>query len=258
MKFLIRRPTWNTQMKIRVLVLALAILVTINVYFALHSKAKYNYREAIATNGVQLHILESTPDQIQLLAINENVVDTKKTGINGGFFYNQDALSIAVQNHVPVMGTPRKYGSGWFNAKYNRGTLVWDGTQKEFSVQSVKSVDELDIFDRDNYWAQGGISMNLADDNIWGLLAYYQALPAKDENRMRSGLVYDDMNRIFMIVSPTLCTASQFRAAIQEQIATDHFKEGIFLDGDGSSQLYTKRISLPGDHRKVVQMIALK
>lgn len=258
MNFLIRRPTWNKQMKIGVLVLSIAILVSINVYFVLHSKANYNYRETIATNGVNLHIIDTTPDQIQLLAIHQNVIDTKNPGINGGFFYNQDLLSIAVQNHVPVQGAPRKYGSGWFNEKYYRGTLIWDGAQQQFSIQSVKSVDELDIFDRDHYWAQGGISMNLADDNIWGLLAYYQALPAKDEYRMRSGLVYDDTNRIYLIVSPTLCTASQFRTAIQEQITPGRFKEGIFLDGDGSSQLYTYKNTLPGDHRKVVQMIGLK
>jgi len=238
-------------------ILAFILIVAINLYYFVLTRANYAYSQVTASNGISLHVLHTTPDHIQLTAIDSNVTDTVDIGINGGFFYGQDILSIAVQDHVPVKDKPRAYGSGWYNTKYDRGTLVWDGHQKQFSVQSVKSADEIDVFDRSHYWAQGGVSMNLANDYIWGLVIYYQALPAAHEARLRSGLVYDKMNQLYLIVTPTPCTADQFRQAIQEQIAPGQYKEGIFLDGDGSSQLASNQANLPGDHRKVLQMIRI-
>ncbi|WP_018755827.1 hypothetical protein [Paenibacillus terrigena] len=239
-------------------ILAFILILAINIFYFIHTKAKYTYHQVTATNGISLHVLHTTPDHIQLKAIDSNVTDTGDVGINGGFFYGQDILSIAVQNHIPVKDEPRAYGSGWYNTKYDRGTLVWDGYQKQFTVQSVKSVEELDVFDRSQYWAQGGVSMNLANDFIWGLVIYYQALPAAHEARLRSGLVYDSMNQLYLVVTPTPCTADQFRQAIQEQIAPGQYKEGIFLDGDGSSQLASNQSMLTGDHRKVLQMISIE
>ncbi|WP_152394395.1 hypothetical protein [Paenibacillus guangzhouensis] len=259
MQFPMKRFQWS-KIRVRTIlfILACILILAMNLYYFVLSKANYTYSQVTATNGISLHVLRTTPDHIQLKAIDSNVTETDHIGINGGFFYGQDILSIAVQNHLPVKDKPRAYGSGWYNTKYDRGTLIWDGYLKQFSVQSVKSADELDVFDRSQYWAQGGVSMNLANDYIWGLLIYYQALPAAHEARLRSGLVYDKMNQLYLIVTEVPCTAEQLRQAIQEQIAPGQFKEGIFLDGDGSSQLASKQAKLAGDERKVLQMISIE
>lgn len=218
----------------------------------------YTYAGTTASNGVRLHYMRTTPDRIELQAVAANVAETISYGINGGFFYEGDILSIAVQNHRPVKGEPGQYGSGWFNVKYARGTLVWDAAANRLSVQAVRSADELLVTDQANYWAQGGVSMNLQDEASWTGEAAAQALPLADSLHMRSGMIYDEAGSLYLIVSPTPCTAEQFRTAILERIAPDLGKEGIFLDGDGSSQMRSAEISLPGDLREVYQMIAVK
>lgn len=218
----------------------------------------YYYADTTASNGIRLHYMRTTPDRIELQAVAANVTDMKSYGINGGFFYEGDILSIAVHNHRPVKGEPGQYGSGWFNVKYARGTLVWDAASNRLSVQEVRSADELLVTDQANYWAQGGVSMNLQDEAFWAAEAAAQALPLADSLHMRTGLVYDDAGYLYLIVSPTPCTAEQFRTAILERIAPDRGKEGIFLDGDGSSQMRGAEISLPGDRREVYQMIAVQ
>ncbi|RPE03292.1 hypothetical protein EG487_14725 [Paenibacillus polymyxa] len=44
-------------------------------------------------------------------------------------------LTITVNNDVPVAGSQGSYSSDYENAKYARGTLVWDSREGEFSVQ---------------------------------------------------------------------------------------------------------------------------
>lgn len=258
MKLDISQLKWTKRRVLIGISLLLILVVSVDLYFVTALKDTYRYRKLVAANGVELNVITTTPRRIELDANHGNIASQKRVGINGGFFYNHDLLSIAVQNHTPVNGQPRAYGSGWFNAKYSRGTLVWDGYLQHFSVQAVQSVDDLDISDRMNYWAQGGISMNLQNDNIAHLIMYYQNLPALNEPRMRSGMVYDSNNNLYLIVSPTACTAAQFREAIQEMLLPGKFKEGIFLDGDGSSQMYTRKQQLAGDTRTVVQMVVVK
>jgi hypothetical protein len=217
----------------------------------------YTYETIQASNDVIIHVLRTKPHNIHLQSINMNVVESGFNGINGGFFWMEHLLSIAVENDLPVQGAPRKFGSGWFNAKYPRGTLVYDQISNIFTVQIVNNVDEIKVTDRTRYWAQGGVSMNLSDPLNWENMMNVEALPYPNDSRLRSGMVYDQEGFVYLIISSTQCTAAQFRSAILEQVPKFPLLEGIFLDGDGSSQMSADDLKLIGDGRKVTQMIRI-
>ncbi|MEF3305903.1 hypothetical protein [Paenibacillus sp. GYB003] len=223
--------------------------------------AAYRYDKWNSSNGVVLHTVQTTPDRIELKAIDTNVTATPYVGVNGGFFWEGSLLSIAVVNDAPLKGSPGDYGSGWYNTGVDghlrRGTLVWDEAAGRFSVQTVLEADELVVADRRRFWAQGGVSMNVTDEASFAASMIAEQMPAYDENRMRTGIVYDRDNRLYLIVTPTPCTAGQFRSAIVEKFGAGRLVDGIFLDGDGSSQLQTKRTKLAGDRRQVFQMVAI-
>lgn len=217
---------------------------------------KYNL--ITADNGVVLHVLQTDPSNITLTTINDNVVKSGKNGINGGFFWQDSLLSISAVDGLPVNGSPNGYGSGWFNAKYARGTLVYDRVTESLDVLRASSVDDLHMTDATSFWAQGGISMNIADESKWYRSAIdEEKLPFPDDERLRSGMVYDDTGSVYLIVSSTKCTAEKFREAIKSHIAVGKLIEGIFLDGDGSSQLLAGDVKLKGDDRTVVQMVEI-
>jgi len=213
----------------------------------------YERREA---NGVVMHALVTEPQKVTLDAVRGNISASPYYGVNGGFFYNGQLLSIAVVNDQPVGGKPNEYGSGYANAKVPRGTLVWDGVAKKLSVQVVSNAGELEVSDRNRYWAQGGISMMLSGDQSWRRQIEAESAPFPDDDRLRSAAVYDEKGALYLIVSQTKTTLAAFRSAIVE--AFGPMRDGIFLDGDGSSQLHVFEASLPGDGRAVEQMIRLK
>lgn len=217
---------------------------------------RYEYLEVKQPQQPELYMLAASPEDIRLRADRLPLRQIPAYGINGGFFYGNDLLSIAVMNDKPVNGERGAYGSGWFNAKYARGTLVWDGAKRKFSVQVVSSADELQVTDRGLYWAQGGVSLSLSDETAWQSLSAEQHLPFADDLRMRSALVYNDEGKLWLIVSPTLVTAADFRAALLKSVPGSG-REGIFLDGDGSSQMNAEERVLTGDERMVVQMISV-
>ncbi|WP_438432526.1 hypothetical protein [Gorillibacterium sp. sgz500922] len=216
---------------------------------------EYAYAAYSAANGVELHAIQTDPDNVQLVAITNNVNAVNYYGVNGGFFYDSALLSIAVNDGIPVIGKAGDYGSGWMNVKYARGTLVWDRTVRRFSVQLASSAEDLAVTDRSRYWAQGGISMHLQDAG-WHTLAEAEHMPGIDELHMRTGLLFDRDNRLRLVVTNSLCTAEEFRSALLEWKGNE-LLDGIFLDGDGSSQLKIKEMRLPGDSRAVRQMLAL-
>lgn len=217
-----------------------------------------HYIQTTADNGVILHVLQTEPSHISLQAINDNVVRTGLSGINGGFFWEDQLLSIAVVDGEPTNGRAKEYGSGWFNVKYDRGTMVYDRITKKLNVQRVASADDLRITDETKYWAQGGVSMNITNDNEWYDVAINEeGLPFPGDKRLRSAMAYDISGDIYLIVSSTKCTAEQFRTAIKSNVAVGKLQEGIFLDGDGSSQMLAGNVKLMGDSRTVVQMIVV-
>jgi hypothetical protein len=209
--------------------------------------------------GVRMHMLRVDPDRLDFVAIRSNVTHAGLTGINGGFFYDNQLLSIAVEDDRPAAGEPGGYGSGWFNIKYPRGTLVYDKTNGELSVQVASSAEELKVADRSRYWAQGGISMGLAsaEGTEWRQQAVAEAAPYPDDERLRSAMVYDEEGNVHLIVTSSMCTLEELREAIIRERDAYGFVEWIFLDGDGSSQLMSSEEVLAGDGRPVVQMIAI-
>lgn len=218
----------------------------------------YTYSSYLASNGVKLHAMRTDGDNIEIKHITSNVTKTGNYGINGGFFWNGDLLSIAVINNRPLKGEPNDYGSGWFNIDYPKGTLVWDEVAQRFSVQIVKEAGELKVTDSNHYWAQGGVSMSLGSEEQWIEQAKKEDIPAFEKPKLRSGAVYDEQQKIWFIVSDKPCTVEQFRSAVKEVINPRHLVDGIFLDGDGSSQMKNDYVALKGDSREVYQMLSLK
>lgn len=218
----------------------------------------FKYFQIPADNGVVLHVLQTDPSSISLNSIDDNVVRSGTNGINGGFFWDKQLLSIAVMDGLPVNGSPKEYGSGWFNVKYARGTILYDRVTRKIDVQRAASVDDLDMTEATKFWAQGGVSMNLKDDSNWYNLAVKEErLPFPDDERLRSAMAYDNSGKIYLVVTSTKCTAEQFRTAIKSNIADGNLNEAIFLDGDGSSQLLADDVQLEGDARTVLQMIVV-
>jgi len=206
--------------------------------------------------GIVMHALVTEPSKVTLEAVRGNIANSIYYGVNGGFFYNGMLLSMAVINDQPVGGKPDTYGSGNSNVKYARGTLVWDGAADQLSVQVVSNAADLKVTDRSHYWAQGGISMRPHDAAGWRQQVDAEQAPFPDDKRLRTAAVYDKDGKLYLIVSQTKTTLAIFRQAILE--AYGEMEDGIFLDGDGSSQLRAFEATLPGDGRPVEQMIRLK
>lgn len=223
----------------------------------IHAAKQYEYKTKIASNGFELHVLKSKPSNITLEHVSRNVTQTRYFGINGGFFSGESLLSIATVNGFPVAGSKGQYGAGDENVKYPRGTLLWDGALDTLSVQVVSRAAELKVKDPNRFWAQGGISMSIGRDDAWELQAKLENAPFTDDKRLRSALVYDNKGMLYLVVSATKGTLSEFRAAVLETVGDGQLADGIFLDGDGSSQLQAAEASLPGDSRPIVQMIRI-
>lgn len=217
----------------------------------------YVYGAVKAANGMELHYLRTRPSNVEPAVVNQNVTLTAYYGINGGFFYQKDLLSLAVVNDIPVHQANGSYGSGGSNVKYARGTLVWDGAIDELSVQIIREASELRVSDRSRYWAQGGISMSLGDNLGWVQQAAAENAPFADEDRLRSAAAFDAQGNLYLIVSETKGTLAAFRDAILEKVGALGLVDGIFLDGDGSSQLRSREKELQGDGRPVVEMLRL-
>lgn len=216
-----------------------------------------NYTYDNPSTGTQLHFIKTSPNNIILKAISSNVTSSGEYGCNGGFFYDGSQLSIAVNNDMPVRGVPSGYGSGWFNEKYARGTLVWDKASMKYSIQVVSSVSDIEVADRSQYWAQGGISMSLQDDVNWKSIVNDQGMPNVDGKTYRTALVWNSGLNIWLVTTSTACSAEQFRLAIKKNVGNGTLVDGIFLDGGGSTQLKCKEYSDNGDGRSVVQAVCL-
>jgi hypothetical protein len=256
---LVRALTANSKM---ILIYLLIMLTSFTLTLMLQNRIQVNlptfeYVKAKGSSGIELHFIRTTPQNIRLKAITGNVTELGNYGINGGFFWQGNLLSIAVINDLPVKGNPGDYGSGWFNTGRKRGTLVWDEMAQSLSIQVVEAADDLKVTDRAHYWAQGGISMGLSSEADWTEQAVLEKLPAINEKKMRSGIVYDKHNNVYLVVSPTPCTGQEFRNTVKELVGRGQLVDGLFLDGDGSSQLKITGADLPGDHREIYQMISL-
>ncbi|SDM29742.1 hypothetical protein SAMN05428961_11316 [Paenibacillus sp. OK060] len=222
----------------------------------------YTFTSYTASNGVVLHTIKTSPSNIVIRHVGATTVPGSGFfGINGGFFNMStgDLLQIAVNNDVPIKGSKSAYGSGYTNyGDKARGTLVWDLSENEFSVQVVKSAADLAVVKRTAFWAQGGISMNLNSDSTWASKADNENMPNRTGSVERSGLVYNNTKNIWLVVTPTKCSAEAFRKAIKDNVGSGTLVNGIFLDGSGSSQIKCTEKSYSGDTRSIHQMVALR
>ncbi|SEO97150.1 phosphodiester glycosidase family protein [Paenibacillus sp. OV219] len=218
---------------------------------------EYQYMEKVASNGFKLHMLQTDPSNISLEIVRQNLALSDYYGVNGGFFYDTSLLSMAIMNGQPVGGAKGQYGAGDENTKFPRGTLVWDGVSNKLTVQIVSKASELRVSDPLHFWAQGGISMSLGKDDLWQGRAMLENAPLMDNDHLRSAAVYDRQGKLYLIVSSTKGTLADFRTAILEQLGSVQLVDGIFLDGDGSSQLQAAEKVLPGDSRPVVEMMRI-
>ncbi|WP_138751486.1 hypothetical protein [Paenibacillus sinopodophylli] len=217
----------------------------------------YAYHTKTSPNGMKLHVLQTKPAFVTLETINNNVTLTGKVGINGGFFYGDQLLSIGVVNSIPVNKDIGSFGTGSENVKYARGTLVWDGASDQLSVQIASKASELKVKDHTRFWAQGGISMSLGDDAGWVKQTENEHAPFPADDRLRSAAVYDSSGSLYLIVSETKGSLALFREATIQTVGDGKLVDGIFLDGDGSSQLLSSDAAIPGDNRPVVQMLRI-
>lgn len=84
---------------------------------------QYDYGTATAANGMTLHYLRTAPANVTLNVVRDNVAIAPYYGINGGFFYDNSLLSMAIVDGVPAAGDGSAsggFGSGAENVKYAR------------------------------------------------------------------------------------------------------------------------------------------
>ena len=126
------------------------------------------------------------------------------------------------------------------NGELARGTLVWDDTNRTYYLSVAKNLSDFGFFPwSQSNWLQGGISMNLQNDSIWSNQAINveQSPSPYRTDVTRSALLYNSGFNLFLVTTPSGCTAEAFRAAIKACIERSTSPEGIFLDGAGVPQM---------------------
>lgn len=210
--------------------------------------AYYVFNSYTASNGVVLKVIKTSPRNVTPDNIDSNVAKCNATvAINGGFFDTDNLprpfgiCSIAAVNGKEI--GPKEYESGYRNLYENgeiaRGTLAWDGTNRQYYLAVVTDLSDFGFtaYSSSN-WIQGGISMNLQNDSSWRSQAVNtEKMYNPDGKVTRSGLLYGASLNLYLITTPTACTAAAFRAAIKEKVEPSNTLEGIFLDGAGVPQM---------------------
>lgn len=171
------------------------------------------------------HIIETTPDNISIEFLNNNLRNAGKYGINGTFYdtprphLRDSCWAIAIMNGKPIGGNSM-FNS--YNHSIKRGTLIYyqDGT---IGQRKVNSINE---FPKPHVWAIGG----------------YTIVPYMDfkGEKMGSGINYKTAhtyigykgNKIYLIVKP-----NHMIHEITHITSTLNLDGCILLDGGGSSQL---------------------
>ena len=228
------------------------------------SMSNYTYSKVTAQNGVVLHSMKGSPVDIRLhsrgkLESPKSILDSGWLyGINGGFFNvsNKQLLSISLKNGSEITA------GGSSNARANRGTLIWDNKAKKFYCKQITTKTQVEalVSDKTNYWAQGGVSLALRQsDSDWKdmIAPNNEYLPGSTSNTQRAAVVYNNTNNIWLIVTDTKCTITEFRTAINENIGSGTLVDGISLDGSTCAQMYCaeKHVQHP---RSVVSVIGFK
>lgn len=221
----------------------------------------YTYRSVTAANKVQLCYIKTAPENIALYT-SGSLLDFEQSGlygINGGFFdeNSQTIVSIALVNGKPI-GSNKGY-NGCSNGGKRRGTLIWDASAKKFLIKPLVYQAEVEklVQHKTNYWAQGGISMTLDNDQTWADIARTEQMPNQEGTTYRTAIAYDKHKNLYLIISENRCSAADFRFAIKKSLSYHRLVDGIFLDGDTCSQLRCEFKSVTYN-RPIMEIIALK
>lgn len=204
---------------------------------------------------IRLRYIKTSPKNIKLTAISGTVPSTGKLGVNAGFFSDslQDVYSICIQNSSTVLqGKPASYHKGYDNVTSQgvtaRGTLVWDAPFSTYRQQVISSAAQLTIGDPDNYWAQGGVSMFLKNDTSWTNMVNSpnsgQVLNDQFPGTLynRTALLYGNSLNIYLVITETQCTLSEFRTACKS-LDSSNGLDGVILDGANATQM-----NVPGSY----------
>lgn len=237
------------------------------------------------SSGVSIHYIETEASNIDLIATGGADPTTfmanngYDSGINGGFLYGSDLLSIAIVNDRPVGYTGQEvtwqtfyeYGNGGANVigepSTPAGTIIWDGDNNELKLEKIYSGWEIHqnslVANTNNYWAQGGASLSLQDDANWKSIVIeegYDRVGDYDRSQRAAMLMSWDKKKVYLVVTDTLCTAGEFRTAIKNLFAwqVSYGMDGIFLDGSTCAQLRYAGENKVDHSRNVNQVIVLK
>lgn len=172
-------------------------------------------------NGKIVHYIKTTADRLRIVS-NKGSIESCRYDhcINASFFNtkNMRVTSMAVKNDVPVHD-----GDALYNKDPEiRGAFVIDKQEDEISVQEgIESIDDLAVANRHKYYAIGGFN--------WG-----DSIPGKYSSRPRTALVYDKKSYVYLIATEDGFTQKAWEKIIENNI---DFKDGIHLDGGGSTQM---------------------
>lgn len=197
---------------------------------------------------VRLQYIKTSPKNIKLTAISGTVPASGLLGVNAGFFDDntQTVQSICIQNSSTVQpGGSSTFACGYYNNDstghhINEGTLVWDGGWSVYRKQVISAASDLTIGDPNNYWAQGGLSMYLQNDTDWNTMLSQNQEKVNDHypsiGMPRTALLYGDSKNIYLVITESNVTMSQFRGALKYLDSSNHL-DGIFLDGSTATQM---------------------
>ena len=245
--------------------LLLLMICTVLALFAPNVQAanSYTYKKQKAANGTVLHVISTDPSNIQFKLLNEKstLAESGYYGINGGYFTfgkKDETLHIAVMNDKTVTGkgqwVPNSGGyNGISTGKKGGGTIVWDGKTDTLSLQDVHGMGDIKVSNRNNYWAQGGVSMSLNDDKNWKKIANDEGIAGMTQKKERTAMLFTGGSKIYLIVTNDQITASDFRDAIKDKYGSG--AKAIFLDGSYSSQLNCKEETIEGKKKRNLQQI---
>ena len=174
------------------------------------------------------YIIETTPDNIEVKVIGDNLRNAKVQGINGTFFDTSTApvgspnscVFIAMNNGKAISGN----GSinGWNGPP--RGTIYFNG---KLGNKKVRSINELP---KDTIWAVGGYTVKPyidKNENIPGSINY---------STSHAYLGYDNKGKVYLIAKTGKHRIHEI-VPLLDKLGITHC---IMLDGGGSTQFRHK------------------
>ncbi len=242
-------------MKKRLMVLCLTVCMAFGMFSSIVNAASNSYGTWTYGSN-KLHYIKTVPEKLTPLANSSGNISSSNyyNCINAGFFgwdstrWPYNVSSIAVINDKPIYEGNNKgyiYGIGQGNDG-EKGTLVYDRGEDKLSVQVVDHYLDLDVENRDNYYAFGGVS--------WDNYAS-EKLPSYSSARYRSAIVYDRYDNVYCIVTNSSMTAADFKKAVEANVNVEN---GIHLDGSGSSQMkYNNEVKCDGDGRSIPVLVGI-